>query len=135
LAQVILGVSGIARDAGRILLARRGRGPYLGLWSLPGGKVEPLEPHREALVREFREETGLVVTVERLAGIAEAIRPEDSSHYVILSSFVTITGGSLRAGDDALEVRWVSREELPTLNLTPALQRYLEEFGVWDGPQ
>jgi hypothetical protein len=54
---------------------------------------------------------------------------------VILSSFVTITGGSLRAGDDALEVRWVSREELPTLDLTPALEQYLEEFGVWDGPQ
>lgn len=97
--------------------------------------MEPLEPYREALVREFREETGLIVKVERLAGVAEAIRPEASSHYVILSSFVTVTGGSLRAGDDALEVRWVTREEIPTLDLTPTLERYLEDFAVWDGPQ
>jgi ADP-ribose pyrophosphatase YjhB (NUDIX family) len=131
LTQVILGVSGIAREAGKILLARRGRAPYKNLWSLPGGKVEPLEPHREALVREFGEETGLAVSVGSLAGIAEAIRPERSSHYVILSYFVTVEGGSPRAGDDALEVRWFARSELPTLELTPALERYLEEFGAW----
>lgn len=128
---IILGVSGVARQEGRILLARRGRSPYRGLWSLPGGKVEPFEPHREALVREFGEETGLVVSVDRLAGISEAIRPERGSHYLILSYFVTVEDGILRAGDDAIEVRWFAREELRDLELTPTLERYLEQFGAW----
>ncbi|HEX2180612.1 MAG TPA: NUDIX domain-containing protein [Actinomycetota bacterium] len=128
---IILGVSGVALQDEKILLARRGRSPYRGMWSLPGGKVKPFEPHREALVREFGEETGLVVSVGRLAGIAEAIRAEHGSHYLILSYFVTVEGGVLRAGDDAVEVRWFSRRQLRDLELTPTLERYLEQFGAW----
>jgi 8-oxo-dGTP diphosphatase len=48
----------IFRD-GRILLVRRARAPGLGLWSLPGGRVEFGEPLEIALRREVMEETGL----------------------------------------------------------------------------
>lgn len=116
-----------------MLLARRGRGPYTGCWSLPGGKVEPLEPVQQALVREFREETGLQVVAISPAGIAEAIDPNGAWHYVILSYIVEITGGTPTPGDDASEVRWFDRTELPGLELTPGLEGYLEEFGCWTG--
>jgi ADP-ribose pyrophosphatase YjhB (NUDIX family) len=132
LSRIVLGVSGVAMGSGKVLLGRRGRGPYAGCWSLPGGKVEPGEPHRQALVREFREETGLDVVVEGAAGVAEAIDPNGAWHYVILSYFVVITGGTLAPGDDASEVRWFARSELPDVELTPGLEDYLEEFGCWD---
>lgn len=132
MSNIILGVSGVASQAGRILLAQRSRGPYAGSWSLPGGRVNPLERHRDALVREFAEETGLKVTPRKLAGIAEAIGPGGSWHYVILVYFVTVTGGMLRPGDDAAAVMWAEREELFGLSLTPDLEDYLEEFKVWD---
>ncbi len=119
-------------DAGRILLAKRGRGPYAGHWSLPGGRVNPMERHRDALVREFGEETGLQVQVLKPAGIAELIDPAQSRHYVILSYFVGVTGGSLRPGDDSADVRWAGREELSRLPLTPNLERYLQDFKAWD---
>ncbi|HYN99126.1 MAG TPA: NUDIX domain-containing protein [Actinomycetota bacterium] len=130
--EILLGVSGIALDSGRLLLTRRGSGAYAGFWSLPGGRVEPLEPHESALVREFSEETGLEVAVGRLAGVAEAIEPSGEWHYVIVSYFVDVLGGQLCAGDDAAEVRWVGRGELAGLELTPGLEGYLDRFGCWN---
>lgn len=53
----------LVRD-GRLLGARRrGPGPTAGRWELPGGKVEPGETPREALVREIDEELGCRVRV------------------------------------------------------------------------
>jgi ADP-ribose pyrophosphatase YjhB (NUDIX family) len=133
LTEILVGVSGVALDSGRVLLVRRGRGAYAGRWSLPGGRVERREPLRDALVREFAEETGLTVEVRRLAGVSEAIEPEGAWHYVIVSYFVEVKGGMPGAGDDAEELRWVERRELPDLELTPQLERYLNQFGCWDG--
>jgi len=53
----------VVRDAhGRVLLAERTQGRHLaGLWEFPGGKVEVGELAVDALARELREETGVVV--------------------------------------------------------------------------
>src|SRR5580658_10947123 len=58
----------IRDDAGRLLLIKRGHEPGAGLWSLPGGRIEPGETDAEALVREMAEETGLQVEPGRLIG-------------------------------------------------------------------
>ncbi len=58
----------IKDEQGRLLLFKRGREPGGGLWSLPGGRIEPGETDAEALVREMREETGLAVEAGRLPG-------------------------------------------------------------------
>ena len=53
----------LLRDDGRVLLAQRVPGtPYAGYWEFPGGKREPGESMRDALVRELREELGIEVT-------------------------------------------------------------------------
>jgi len=62
-------VGGLAYDdAGRLLLVQRANEPGRGLWSVPGGRVEPGEDDAAALVREMLEETGLQVTPDALVG-------------------------------------------------------------------
>lgn len=43
----------------RILLIRRERGNFVGLWGLPGGKIENNEHLAHAAVREILEESGI----------------------------------------------------------------------------
>ncbi|MGH3345226.1 MAG: NUDIX hydrolase, partial [Carbonactinosporaceae bacterium] len=114
--------------AGRLLVVRRARPPGAGLWSLPGGRVEPGETDAEALAREVREETGLDVSVGPLIGTVERPGPEDAV-YEVRDYLAVVAGGAVRAGDDASEARWVSRAELLVL---PTTRDLVETLRGWD---
>jgi 8-oxo-dGTP diphosphatase len=105
----------------RVLLIRRGQPPLLGEWSLPGGVLECGETLREAVAREAREETGLLVETGEMLGVYERLIRDDERrvryHYVLLDFLCHAVGGELKAGSDAADVRWFTRDELPALNL------------------
>jgi 8-oxo-dGTP diphosphatase len=107
--------------ADRVLLVRRGQPPLLGEWSLPGGVLECGETLREAVVREAREETGLLVETGEMLGVYERLIRDDEQrvryHYVLLDFLCRVVGGELKAGSDAADVRWFTPDELPALNL------------------
>ena len=115
--------------AGRLLLIRRGREPGRGLWSLPGGRCEPGEDAAAAAVRETYEETGLEVTAGRLVGRVERPGPGGIT-YLIDDLACTVTGGTLRAGDDADDARWIGAAELTALPVTEGLLEALTRWGV-----
>jgi 8-oxo-dGTP diphosphatase len=127
-------VGAIVLDAtGRVLLVERGRPPGAGLWSVPGGKLEPAETLAQAVAREVREETGLIVEVGALACVVE--RMGDDHHYVILDYVARVIGGSLAAGGDATAARLVDEDELARLPLTEGLidvlARARATHGAW----
>jgi 8-oxo-dGTP diphosphatase len=116
-------------DRRRFLLVKRGHEPDMGLWSLPGGRIEAGESDAEALVREMREETGLIVTPGRLLGSVR--RPAPGGGALDIKDYeAAVTGGVLAAGDDAAEVRWVNAGELSTLPVTAGLVEALTSWGV-----
>lgn len=115
----------VVRDAtGRILVVRRKNPPAAGRWSLPGGRIESGETPRQAAAREVREETGLVVEVGgELAHVQIGV-------FDIRDFAATVTGGTLAAGDDALDARWVSAPELRELPTPDGLVEELVRMGV-----
>jgi 8-oxo-dGTP diphosphatase len=119
----------IKDDRGRLLLIKRGHAPGAGLWSLPGGRIEPGETDAEALVREMREETGLVIDPGPLIGTVR--RPAaDGAVLDIRDYAATVIGGTLRPGDDAADARWATASELESLPLTEGLVEALTGWGV-----
>ena len=122
----------VVDDAGRLLVVKRANPPAQGRWSVPGGRVELGESLADAVAREVLEETGLVVEVGALAGVAEV--NDGRYHVVILDHHARVTGGELLAGDDAAAVAWLRRSELDALELTDGLIAYLEQWGVQLAP-
>jgi len=117
----LVGVGAVIIQDNRVLLIRRGTPPLLGEWSLPGGVLECGETLREAVAREAREETGLLVETGEMLGVYERVIRDDAKrvryHYVLVDFLCRAVGGNLKAGSDAADVRWFTRDQLPALNL------------------
>jgi 8-oxo-dGTP diphosphatase len=111
----------ITRADGLLLLIKRGNEPGRGLWSLPGGRIEPGESDAAAVAREVLEETGLVVTVGALAGRVQRGR------YDISDYFATVVSGELAAATDALDAVWDNPRARVT---TPGLVEALASWGL-----
>lgn len=128
MAHLILGASVVIVDNGAILLVRRGHEPQLGRWSVPGGRVEQGETLAEAAQREAYEETGLEVRVgDELWSLTIA---DGDRMFEVHDFAATVTGGTLRAGDDAADVRWIPFDELDQWPLTDGLMGYLTRGGI-----
>jgi 8-oxo-dGTP pyrophosphatase MutT (NUDIX family) len=117
-------------DAGRVLMIRHGD---VQRWEIPGGQVDPQEPPADAAVREMWEETGLHVELTRVVGVYGG--PDCTTRYSngdVVAFVVTVfegrpIGGALRVdGAETLEARWVAREELPRLTVSPWVGHVLE---------
>ena len=119
--QPLVGVGAIIVDSGRVLLIKRGKAPLLGEWSIPGGMLELGEAVRHAAEREALEETGLQVRATELLGVFERIVPDDQKrtvyHYVLIDFLCEKLAGEVRAGCDAADARWFTRDDLENLPL------------------
>ena len=104
---------------GRVLIAERPAGKHLaGRWEFPGGKLEPGEERRTGLARELHEELGIAVTgTPRPLIRLEHTYPDKHVH---LDIFVVRRYQGEPQGREGQALRWVSQDELQTVELLPA---------------
>jgi 8-oxo-dGTP diphosphatase len=129
--QPVSSVGAVIVDEGRLLLIQRGRGAFEGFWAIPAGRQHYGETMEEAAVREVREETGLDVAVGDPVWVGDILDPSDPPeyHYTVVDFAAFVIGGELRAGDDAVDARWVDLAEVRDLPLTPTMVEMLDELG------
>jgi len=115
-------VGAVVFSNNRVLLVRRGQPPSEDLWAIPGGSVEIGETLQEAAEREILEETGITIRAREPVYTFDAIERDDAGkirfHYVIVDLGADYVSGDPTAGDDALEARWVTAQELNELQVS-----------------
>jgi len=123
-------VMGVIYDAqSRVLLVRQTAD---GLWSTPGGVLEPEETPAAAVVREVQEETGLEVDVVRLLGVfggpsfVVQYPNGDRSQYLSAIFECAVRGGSLVPdGDETDQLMFAGPTELAGMNCQPWMQHVM----------
>ncbi|MFR8275358.1 MAG: A/G-specific adenine glycosylase [Desulfovibrio fairfieldensis] len=128
-------VTGVLRHTGRVFVQKRlASGVWGNLWEFPGGRVEPGESPEQAVAREFGEETGFDVAVDRSYGI---IRHGYTTYRITLHCFAlslaATTAAATAAEPPAPPIltaasawRWVTPVELENLAM-PAAHRKLAD--------
>jgi ADP-ribose pyrophosphatase YjhB (NUDIX family) len=110
----------IEDDRGKNLIQRRSDNLQ---WGLPGGLIEPGEPPAKAVVREVREETGLLVRPLRVLAVFGGARARflypngDQTEPTIVIFFCKVVGGSLAMNDgESVELSWKRRDRVQEIS-------------------
>ena len=130
----VVAVGAVVFNEERVLLVRRGQPPSCDLWAIPGGKVRLGETLQTAAEREILEETGLTVRARQPVYTFDLIEQDAQGrirfHYVIVDLIADYVAGTISAGDDAREVRWIGPDEIRRLEVSPQTVDLLQrKFG------
>ncbi|MBN2202424.1 NUDIX domain-containing protein [bacterium] len=124
-----LSVKSLVFDADRrcLILKRSDRNRnYPGKWELPGGKLSPGETFAEALIREVREEAGLHIEIDRLAGAVESELPEWRIVHLFMEA--RVVRGDIRLSPEHTEYGWVAVDDLPLKDMPEHFVRFVRAY-------
>lgn len=134
-----VGVYALVVKDENILLIKKARGCYIGMWDLPGGKLEFGEKPLEGLAREVMEETGLVVKESDLLNVlthvivcdSTAGEKEELYHIGIIYSVIVDSDDNLKTGADGEDsdgASWVKISDVNEINFTPFVNQSLKNY-------
>ncbi|MGH7369616.1 MAG: NUDIX hydrolase [Candidatus Methylomirabilaceae bacterium] len=112
----ILAVGAVVVKDGKVLLTKRAEEPHRGLWTLPGGVVQPDEGLEAAVERELAEECGIEIAVDAVAEVVEQKIPDGHGrvrfHYVIVDYLARWLEGDLILSREVTDAKWVDPVDL-----------------------
>jgi 8-oxo-dGTP diphosphatase len=133
----MVAVGAVVFREGKVLMVLRGKPPAKNQWAIPGGCVELGETLQEAAQREILEETGILIQAEKPVYTFDVLECDKDGriqfHYVIVDLAADYISGEIRAGDDAVDVRWISSEDMHYRNVSATTRKLLKQcygFGV-----
>ncbi len=111
-----IGVGAVVFRAGEVLIIKRGKAPFIGQWSIPGGGLHEGERLEDAAVREVMEETGVSVRILGLIGVFEALPKTREGegflrHTLMIDYAAEWLAGEPVAGDDAAAAEFAPYED------------------------
>jgi 8-oxo-dGTP diphosphatase len=117
---VLVAACALVDADGRVLLAERPAGrPMAGLWEFPGGKVEAGERPEQTLIRELKEELGIVVNEACLAPLTFASHAYADFH-LLMPLYVCRRWGGIVAAQEGQNLAWVRPNRLRDYPMPPA---------------
>lgn len=124
----------IVTRGSQILLITRGHEPSIGKWAFPGGHLDYNEDPKDCVLRELREETGVIGTLVRLVTVRGDPQRDSRKHMVSFVYEVAVPEDAVvTAGDDAVTAQFY---EIDTVLASPdnwafdhfsILQEYLDQ--------
>ncbi len=111
----------------RVLLVKRAHPPKIGWWCIPAGFMEWNEHPEQTAVREIAEETGLQIKPTALFEVYSG-NDDPRTNAVLILYLAEVIGGTIRAADDALEVKYFGFDELPKEIAFEAHQQALADY-------
>ncbi|MCP4111248.1 MAG: NUDIX hydrolase [Desulfobacteraceae bacterium] len=125
-------VGAVAVKDNSVLLVLRGKPPSKGVWAIPGGSVNLGETLQEAAEREILEETGIVIKAGKPVFTFDFVERDNTGrvrfHYIIVDLMAEYVSGEPCPGDDALNAKWISPQELDELNVSLMTRRLLKQL-------
>ena len=112
-------------DGDKVVVIDRKKSNWPGV-TFPGGHVEKDESLTDSVIREVKEETGLIIDSPILCGITDWCNEEDRD--VVLLYKATSFSGELKSSDEG-EVWWEKYDNLRNLKLTSGFETYLKVYG------
>ena len=100
-------VDGVYIRNGKILLLKRSVEPFKGYWHVVGGHVDERETLKEALKREFKEETDLDIEVGRI--IDGRVEETFDRIKIIVTFEVKFAKGEIKLNDESKEYGWFTQ--------------------------
>jgi 8-oxo-dGTP diphosphatase len=111
-------VDAIIEDNQRnVILIKRRYPPYRDFYALPGGGVEKGESAKEAIIREVKEETNLIIKIDQKVGIYNkpGRDPRGNIHSTVFKCSIVGGKDEIKCGDDSMEVFVVPIKDLKNL--------------------